>query len=204
MTLLFDINKQHLQNTSKHNAQDSRCFTVDIPHHRNASNIYIYMKMYNDIYIYILYQSSKAVQQCTLRRTSVNVALLNIFSTKMSIYEQFDSYFTKEVGRVDTLSAIVSPSPNWVQKNPPRGHQVNPCGINRHKKWAQGVSRSKGVLFDAEFWPFTVTQVLRCWFDFLKNTLDKKSILRYGKKTCSDMICWNENFFPTANLTYSL
>lgn len=64
------------------------------------------------IYIYILYQSSKAVQQCTLRRTSVNVALLNIFSTKMSIYEQFDSYFTKEVGRVDTLSAIVSPSPN--------------------------------------------------------------------------------------------
>lgn len=54
MTLLFDINKQHLQNTSKHNAQDSRCFTVDIPHHRNASNIYIYMKMYNDIYIYYI------------------------------------------------------------------------------------------------------------------------------------------------------
>ena len=157
--------------------------------------IYIYMKMYNDIYIYII----SKLQSCPtmyFKKDQCQCCSTKHLLKKMSIYEQFDSYFTKEVGRVDTLSAIVSPSPNWVQKNPPRGHQVNPCGINRHKKWAQGVSRSKGVLFDAEFWPFTVTQVLRCWFDFLKNTLDKKSILQYGKKHALIWYVEMNTFFP--------
>ena len=161
------------------------------------------MSMYNDIYIYvyIIYQGSKAVQRCTLRRTR---QCYSKHLLKKNVNLRRTSNFTKEVGRVDTLSAIVSPSPNWVQKNAPRGHHVNPCGFTGTKN-GKGVSRSKGVLFDAEFWPFTVTQVLRCWFDFLKKMLYKKSILRFGKKTCSDMIpvCWNENFFPTANLTYT-